>query len=294
MGQELPSESQPDPSVPSFSLGKEFERPLGTQEQPPKTPEEELSLTARTIIAIESLDEHVSEDGPQLETPQPTQVVSLMCYILNAEENERFEKLVYCIPPEILQRMFETHHHNCMDKKKKKHHEISTLKNHQEYLVYLDKEKLVSHRFWMYVLDVAQREIFVLNSKNIVYPSDERTALSKFAVSFVIILDQMLIWTGAPSMFKKGSHSLLPKYIDIPGQPNEFDCAVFVMKWMELIDPTILAGCCKDNTTYEIEQWTDPMLEEFRKKIVIKIIMSKENSLRAEANSFEYVQTQTL
>ncbi|MED6173860.1 hypothetical protein PIB30_063606 [Stylosanthes scabra] len=46
------------------------------------------------------------------------------------------------------------------------------------------------------------------------------------------------------------------------------------MKWMELIDPTKLVGCY----TYNIEQWTEPMLNEFRKKLVTKIIMSKENS----------------
>ncbi|MED6124174.1 hypothetical protein PIB30_056636 [Stylosanthes scabra] len=75
------------------------------------------------------------------------QIVGLMCHVLNAEEDERFEKLVYCVPPEILQRMFGTHHHNWMDKKKKKPHDISSLKNHEEYLVYLDREKLLSHRF---------------------------------------------------------------------------------------------------------------------------------------------------
>ncbi|MED6154001.1 hypothetical protein PIB30_107764, partial [Stylosanthes scabra] len=88
---------------------------------------------------------------------------------------------------------------------------------------------LYSEHWWMYVLDVVQREIFVLDSKNIVSCSDERTSLNKFASN---ILDQMLKWAGAPSKFKKGIHSLLPRYINIPGQPNEFDCAVFVMKWM--------------------------------------------------------------
>ncbi|MED6119972.1 hypothetical protein PIB30_016560 [Stylosanthes scabra] len=48
---------------------------------------------------------------------------------------------------------------------------------------------------------------------------------------------------------------------------------------MELIDPTKLVGCY----TYDIEQWTEPILDEFRKKIVTKIIMSKANSLRADA-----------
>ncbi|MED6163049.1 hypothetical protein PIB30_076259 [Stylosanthes scabra] len=192
------------------------------------------------------------------------QVVTLMCHVLNANEDERFEKLVYCVPPEILQRMFATHNHNWMDKKKRRPHEISSLLNHTEFLAYLDREKLNSHRF-----------MFVLDSKNISSPSSERTELNKFDSN---ILNQLLKWAGAPSILKKGSLSLLPTYINIPQQPNDFDCAIFVMKWMEMIDP-ILEGCC----TYNIEQWTEPMLLEFRKKIVAKIILSKENSLRAEA-----------
>ncbi|MED6159095.1 hypothetical protein PIB30_039241 [Stylosanthes scabra] len=161
------------------------------------------------------------------------QVVTLMCHVLNADEDKRFEKLIYCVPPRDFgknpvrnQRIFTNHNHNWMDKKKRRPHEISSLLNHTEFLAYLDREKLNSHRF-----------------------------------------------DGAPSILKKGSLSLLPTYINIPQQPNDFDCAVFVMKWMEMIDPTILAGCC----TYNIEQWT-----EVNRRFA-KIILSKENSLRAEA-----------
>ncbi|MED6173858.1 hypothetical protein PIB30_063604 [Stylosanthes scabra] len=41
-------------------------------------------------------------------------IVRLMCHVLNREEGDRYEKLVYCLPPEILQRMFFTHDHNWM------------------------------------------------------------------------------------------------------------------------------------------------------------------------------------
>ncbi|MED6183418.1 hypothetical protein PIB30_037687 [Stylosanthes scabra] len=301
-GEESKLDSPPDPSIPSFSLNLDWSTPLGTEEQPPTTLEEEFPLTARTMQVIKGMDEHVSGDRPPVETPKPTQVikddleervtiwvtvVTLMCHVLNADEDERFEMLVYCVPPEILQRMFATHNHNWIDKKKRRSYEISSLMNHTEYLAYLDREKLNSHRFlfapvlysehwWLSVLDKSKQEMFVLDSKNISSPSSERTDLNKFASN---ILNQLLKWAGAPSILKKGSLSLLPTYINIPQQPNDFDCAVFVMKWMEMIDPTILAGCC----TYNIEQWTEPMLEEFRKKIVAKIILSKENSLRTEA-----------
>ncbi|MED6203672.1 hypothetical protein PIB30_001367 [Stylosanthes scabra] len=218
------------------------------------------------------------------------QVVGLMCHILNGEEGERYEKMVYCFPPEILTRMLEAHHHNWIDKKKRRPHENNTLVNHKEYLSFIDREKILSHRFffapvlysehwWLYVLDKngpEGPEMFVLDSKNISSPIEERTTLNKFTSH---ILSQLLRWAGAPTILKKGSWSLLPTYINVPQQPNEYDCAVFVMKWMELIDPTKLHGCC----TYDIEQWTDPMLMEFKKKLVAKIILSKDNTKRSDA-----------
>ncbi|MED6127926.1 hypothetical protein PIB30_092709 [Stylosanthes scabra] len=87
---------------------------------------------------------------------------------------------------------------------------------------------------------------------------------------------------GASSMFKKGTHSLLQRYISIPGQANEYDCGVYVMKWMELIDPTVLIDCSKGNKEYNIETWPKPKLEEFRKKIVAKIMLSDANAWRVE------------
>ncbi|MED6223243.1 hypothetical protein PIB30_072104 [Stylosanthes scabra] len=288
-GEEPKPDSPPDPSIPSFSLNLDWSTPLVTEEQPPITLEEEFPLTARTMQVIEGMDEQVSGDRPPVETPKPTQVmkddleervtiwvtvpkgdnefetifklrghrilealryqftsmaptsyidiqvVTLMCHVLNADADEQFEKLVYCVPPEILQRMFATHNHNWMDKKKRRPHEISSLLNHTEFLAYFDREKLNSHRFlfapvlysehwWLYVLDKSKQEMFVLDSKNISSPSSERTELNKFAMSFEF------------------RFNLIPK--------SGSSCAVLV---------------------------------EFRKKIVAKIILSKENSLRVEA-----------
>ncbi|MED6225633.1 hypothetical protein PIB30_095484 [Stylosanthes scabra] len=96
------------------------------------------------------------------------------------------------------------------------------------------------------------------------------------------ILDQLRIWAGAPSIFDEGSCSLLPRYANIPRQPNETDYGVFVMKWMELIDPTGLAASCEENKGYNIDKWGEPKLEEFRKQIVAKIMLSKDNEKRTE------------
>ncbi|MED6175510.1 hypothetical protein PIB30_079031 [Stylosanthes scabra] len=178
------------------------------------------------------------------------QVVSIMYHTLNMEQSEQFQKQVYYVPPEILvksasSRMLGTHGHNWMNKKKKKPHAIGTLVNHEEYMGYLDKDKLLTHRFCN-------------------------------------ILDQMLRWAAASSMFKKGTHSLLPRYINISEQLNEYDCAVYVMKWMEFIDPTVLIDCSKGNKAYNIETWTEPKLEKFRKSIVAKIMLSESNAWKMD------------
>ncbi|MED6222516.1 hypothetical protein PIB30_065156 [Stylosanthes scabra] len=163
------------------------------------------------------------------------QVITIMCHILNNEQNERFEKFVYCVPPEIMVRMFEKHGQSWMDTEKNRPHDIAYLVNHQEYMVYLDKNKLLTHRF-----------------------------------------------AGAPSIFNEGSCSLLPRYVNIPGQPNETYCGVFVMKWMELINPMGLAASCEANKGYNIDKWREPKLDEFRKQIVAKILLSKDNEKRIE------------
>ncbi|MED6189920.1 hypothetical protein PIB30_100688 [Stylosanthes scabra] len=99
------------------------------------------------------------------------QVITIMCHIVNNEQNERFEKFVYCVPPEIMVRMFEKHGQSWMDIEKNRPHDIASLVNHQEYMVYLDKNKLLTHRFKM--------DFFVLDSKNIVSPSDERSTMNR-------------------------------------------------------------------------------------------------------------------
>ncbi|MED6187485.1 hypothetical protein PIB30_076901 [Stylosanthes scabra] len=118
------------------------------------------------------------------------QVITIMCHILNNEQNERFDKFVCCVSPEIM--------------------------------------------------------------------------------------------AGAPSIFNEGSCSLLQRYVNIPGQPNETNCGVFVMKWIELIDPTGLAASCEANKGYNIEKWGESKLDEFRKQIMAKILLNKDNEKTME------------
>ncbi|MED6108014.1 hypothetical protein PIB30_019605, partial [Stylosanthes scabra] len=102
-------EPQPQPIKILLEIG--ISNAPGTQDQPPTTLDKEFPLTARTMAVINSMDEHVIGPEPTTATPQTTQVieddfdemiVGLMCHMLNREEGNRYEKLVYCLPPEIL------------------------------------------------------------------------------------------------------------------------------------------------------------------------------------------------
>ncbi|MED6165477.1 hypothetical protein PIB30_099884 [Stylosanthes scabra] len=162
------------------------------------------------------------------------QMVSLMCHVLNREELPRFEKDIYCVPPEILTRMFDTYGSNYLDKKTKLPHLMSELKD-QEYMDLLDREKLrthktlfvpvlYSHHWWLYVLDVDNKGFYIIDSVR-------------------------------RSLLKKGTISLQLRCVEVPKQPNPTDCGVYVMKWMELLDATTLSGCYTFKCQYNIEEW---------------------------------------
>ncbi|MED6144779.1 hypothetical protein PIB30_018627 [Stylosanthes scabra] len=83
----------------------------------------------------------------QFKSMQPTkyvdiQVVSIMCHLLNMTPGERYQNLIYCVPPELLQRIFDKYEHKWKDPKSRKPHEISTLLNINEYLGYMENDRL--------------------------------------------------------------------------------------------------------------------------------------------------------
>ncbi|MED6122185.1 hypothetical protein PIB30_037432 [Stylosanthes scabra] len=149
----------------------------------------------------------------QFKSMQPTkyvdiQVVSIMCHLLNRTPSERYQDLIYCVPPKLLQRMFEKYEHRWKDPKSRKPHEISTLLNIDEYLGYMEKDRLQTHRFisffplfapvlcyehwWLYVLDVEKNHLFVLDSKNVESPTPERTEMNKFAADLDKFMEKIV------------------------------------------------------------------------------------------------------
>ncbi|MED6129469.1 hypothetical protein PIB30_108258, partial [Stylosanthes scabra] len=195
-------------------------------------------LTTQDLSDIEELDELVQKAKDQFQTPQPIKIIEnqkeleekAVAWATVPKGGNEFETIFKLAGDIFLSqvRMFEKHGQSWMDIKNNRPHAIASS---------IFAPILFSEHWWLYVMDIEKREFFVLDSKNIVSPSDERSSLNRFAV-------------GAPSIFDQGSCSLLPRYVNIPGQPNETDCG--------------------------------PKLEEFRKELVAKIILSKDNEKRLE------------
>ncbi|MED6154905.1 hypothetical protein PIB30_000406 [Stylosanthes scabra] len=74
------------------------------------------------------------------------------------------------------------------------------------------------------------------------------------------------------------SFSLLPKYIPVPRQPNAFDCGVYVLRYMEYVNPVMLG-----QKKFNVPIWTEAELQQFREKYVEHILYHGENYYRHKA-----------
>ncbi|MED6202039.1 hypothetical protein PIB30_101379 [Stylosanthes scabra] len=119
--------------------------------------------------------------------------------------------------------MFEMYGTNYLDKKTKKPHHVSTLKD-QEYMELLDREKLktssalyapvvYSNHWWLYVLDVVQREFFIIDSIYGINQNQTRQKLHRFGCN---MLDQLRVWAGTRSIINANSNTLQIRPVDVP------------------------------------------------------------------------------
>ncbi|MED6135055.1 hypothetical protein PIB30_042741 [Stylosanthes scabra] len=91
----LEEESQPDPSMPSFSLN--LDNPTPQAMVPKGGNDYEFIFDLRGPRTLKAMRFQFDSMAPK--SYIDIQVVGLMCHILNGEEGERYEKMVYCISP---------------------------------------------------------------------------------------------------------------------------------------------------------------------------------------------------
>ncbi|MED6127486.1 hypothetical protein PIB30_088526 [Stylosanthes scabra] len=149
-------------------------------------------------------------------------VITAYSLVLNNEPIPRFQTDVYILPPSALSSMMERYREDYIDLHTRKVHSITSLKS-DEHLRLVNKDKLIMHRYWMYVLDKEKKTFFVVHSKRKDAPSSDRTRINKFAGNMI---DQLLVYAGYHSLLTKGTRSKppqiswFPRYQQIHEQPN--------------------------------------------------------------------------
>ncbi|KAL4322155.1 hypothetical protein AHAS_Ahas14G0182200 [Arachis hypogaea] len=94
------------------------------------------------------------------------------------------------------------------------------------FIPFIDGKKLALHRYGrFYILDPLHKKA----------PSDERKQLNKFTG---YVISRIRAYTGgAPLKKKENELEIKATYVKISGQKSSYDCAIYVMKWLELIEP---------------------------------------------------------
>ncbi|MED6131881.1 hypothetical protein PIB30_014098 [Stylosanthes scabra] len=168
------------------------------------------------------------------------------------EQVQRFQREVYCVPPEILDQQFV----DLLDNEKLRRSRV------------LFAPVLYLSHWWLYVLDVENREFFIVDSVFGVNHDQQRQKLHRFGA-------------GATSLIKKGSNTLQLWPVDVLKQPNPTDCGVYVMKWLETLDTNRLSYAYTFKIRCMVEEWDK--LDGFREEIVAKLLLSKHNTLNFES-----------
>ncbi|XP_020958442.1 uncharacterized protein LOC110262533 [Arachis ipaensis] len=90
------------------------------------------------------------------------------------------------------------------------------------------------------------------------------------------VISRMRVYAGAP--LKKDDHKIHTPYIDISGQKTSYDCAIYVMKWFEIIQPKHVK-----REKYEWDNWTKDEVDHFRVEYAFRILFHEMNQDKVEA-----------
>ncbi|QHN83336.1 uncharacterized protein DS421_20g703880 [Arachis hypogaea] len=83
---------------------------------------------------------------------------------------------------------------------------------------------------------------------------------------------------GAPLKRRDKDKEIEPPYINISDQKTSYDCAIYVMKWLEIIQPENIKML-----KYEWDNWTQDEVDHFRVEYASRILFHEMNQDKAEA-----------
>ncbi|MED6163477.1 hypothetical protein PIB30_080297 [Stylosanthes scabra] len=107
-------------------------------------------------------------------------IMHIMCILHNRKNNERFQDMIYCVPPYFMYHLIQKVNHKYFDPETNLPFALSTLSGN-DGLEYIDKFKMRKAHYKFYVLDP-------LNPKN---QASERKKIHRYVSN---VLDQMIVY----------------------------------------------------------------------------------------------------
>ncbi|XP_020972822.1 uncharacterized protein LOC110269372 [Arachis ipaensis] len=127
-----------------------------------------------------------------------------------------------------------------------------------------------SGHWWLWVIDTTKRRFYILDPLHKKAPSNERKQLNKF-IGYVI--SRMRAYAGgAPLKKKENELEIKATYVNISGQKSSYDCAIYVMKWLELIGTENIKMA-----KYEWDNWPQDEVDHYRVEYASQILFSEMN-----------------
>ncbi|RYR48774.1 hypothetical protein Ahy_A07g034847 [Arachis hypogaea] len=92
--------------------------------------------------------------------------------------------------------------------------------------------------------------------------------------------DYPIICWGAPLKTRDKDKEIVPPYLHISGQKTSYDCAIYVMKWLEIFQPANIK-----RLKYEWDNWTqlNDEVDHFRVEYASRILFHEMNQDKAKA-----------
>ncbi|RYR29583.1 hypothetical protein Ahy_B01g054018 [Arachis hypogaea] len=196
-----------------------------------------------------------------------SEIVSAMCLILNQKNDKRFQEQVYCLPlilccvviwvylkyslgcifsisfvvSQLLQSMAVSKYPNGEFISPKTNKEFK-VEDYPMFIPFIDGKKLASHRYGY-------------------------------------VISRIRAYTGgAPLKKKENELEIKATYVKISGQKSSYDCAIYVMKWLKLIEPENIK-----RAKYEWDNWPQEEVDHYRVEYASRILFSEMNKERDQA-----------
>ncbi|RYR00649.1 hypothetical protein Ahy_B07g088778 [Arachis hypogaea] len=219
---------------------------------------------------------HLASPAPK--THIEAEIVTAMCFILNQQNIQMFQEEVYCLPPNIMNMALANHPDGVF--LQPKNNKPFRVEDYPMFIPFLDLQKLKSHRYifapvchshhwWLWFADTRNRKFYIVDSLHKKSPSDARTALN----TFVYMLGELL-------KSKDKDREIVAPYLHISGQKTSYDCAIYVMKWLEIFEPANIK-----RRKYEWDDWTQDEVDHFRVEYASRILFHDMNLDKDEAIS---------